>query len=678
MGIRILCGRQAEQFETKSWPGKPNINLYQTMQTLNTLPSILCRFLLRTPRGRARTTHSIGSFLSTAFLAGAALLGGVGGGISQAVAGNFPSISTATDEQNVQSMGVYRVTVLSKFQPMFAGGTIGANTYAHYYGYTVASGQLTSPALFDNGTWIGLSATHCLDIGGSPLTLATPGVPCSVIDAATATASYSEITGTPTTPPFPFTGTYNEAFTYMINLQLKASSNCIDPTITQIPAPYDLTDPLVYTGLQNYPSIHKSIGRMVAGTPGSICSGTTAAYPGGYSDFSSTSPAYSFFDVYMNAFIPNGPGTDVPAGGFYLYNDPNDPNLGPQPLIVQNTDVESLPPALYKHGGTLYAVPVKMLNAGQDAAYTASGGTAGISWQAGETFGMLTLSGHEMNLTCSSSGTALRDFVDNVLGKPGQLNPEPPALWAFPDNFFPSTGITYSSVPGTNVGGGSVDQIYFTNTSIGTVYLRSIIHGGFASPITPPPASSSSTYSDSSSSFSCEVSVNGVDFFSASGTGRLQLSITNQGPSGNATVYGTAITGMTNIASGPFGSFLLRTSQTKIPTGQHVIINSSQGSYIASYLDTTYEISVDAGNTWVTANRLTRLGVREPACGVPGEGIYATRNGSSLTLSWSNPSYSLQGSTNLSPPFWTTLSGGSPFVFNTATNGDRFFRLICP
>jgi hypothetical protein len=652
------------------------------MQTMSTLSSVICRIVLRSSCVHARRARSTGSFLSTVFLAGAALLGASGGGVSQAVAGNFPSTTVATDETPVESMGVYRITVLSKFQPMFAGGTIGTHTYGQYYGYTVASGQLTSPAMFDDHTWIGLSATHCLDIGAAPLTLATPGVPCSVIDAATATASYSEITGTPA--GFPLTGTYNEVFTYMINLQLFAQSNCIDPTITQIPAPYDLTDPLVYTGLQNYPSIQKSIGRMVAGTQGSACVNTTAGYPAGYSDFQTAnlpwpSAAWSFFDIYMNALIPSGPGTDVPAGGFNLYNDPSDPNLGPQPLIVQNPDVEDLPPSLYIHGGNLYAVPVKMLNNGSDAEYIASGGASGISWQAGETFGMLILSGHELKLTCSSSGTALRDFVNAVFGQPGELNPEPPVLWAFGDKFFPSTGITYSSEPGTNVGGGSIDQIYFTNTPVGTVILRSIIQGGFANPIMPPAPGTLATYSTSSSSFSCEVSVNGgANFFSASGTGRLQFSITNQGASGNATVYATAIPGLTNIATGPFGSFLLRQSLTKSSTGKHVIINSAQGPYIASYLDATYDMSVDAGNTWTNANRPIRLGVREPVCGVPGEGLFFSRNGSSLNLSWSNPNYTLQGSTNLSPALWTTIPGASPVTFNTATNGDRYFRLVCP
>src|SRR5262249_14011800 len=144
-------------------------------------------------------------------------------------------------------------------------------------------------------------------------------------------------------------------------------------------------------------------------------------------------PAWSYFDVYANVFIPHGPSTDIPASGLLLYNDPNDPTFGPQPLIVNNTDVESLPPTpVYEHGGTLYAVPIKFLSPGTDV-------SGNITWVAGETFGQLLLSGHELNVMCGTSHTA--DFVNAVLGLPGQANPEPPALWAFPTNLFPSPGI---------------------------------------------------------------------------------------------------------------------------------------------------------------------------------------------------------------------------------------------
>ena len=599
-----------------------------------------------------------------AMLVAGGLFGAAGSGFS----GTFPS--TATDEPITNSMGLFRILVLSKFQPMMDGT---AGPYQPYYGYSASTTRLTSPILV-GPTSIGESAAHCLAIGDPTLTPASPGVACSVAYPA-ATASYSEFTAAP--PLFPFTGGYDEIFTYIINMQLTAIGNC-SPSSTQVPqTPYNMTSPMVYAGLQNYPSIHKSIGRVVSGTaPG--CTGITATPS--FTDYSSSAPASSFFDIFMNAWIPDGPNTDVPLGGFYLYNDPN-PDLATllpaQPLIVENTDVESLPPGtIYIHGGALYAVPVKMLNAGQDAEYTASGGTAGISWQAGETFGMLTLSGHELNVICGQSLTST--FIDRVLGPNKQGNPEPPCLWAFSDSLFPSSGVSYSSVPGTNVGGGSVDQIYFTNTAVGTVYFRSIREGNLINPIMPPAPGILATYGDASSSLNCEVSVNGTDFFPASGSGPLQLSITNQGNSGGATLYGTAIVGLTNLGSGPFGSFVLRQSPTKSSTGTNTLITSGQGSYVASFLDVSYELSVDAGNTWIPANDFIRLGIAEPPCGAPGQVLNVVKNGTLLNISWSNPNYTLQGSTNLSPAFWTAIPGTSPLTFNTATNGDRFFRVVCP
>jgi hypothetical protein len=609
----------------------------------------------RTNHPGRRPDH-FGPILFTMLVAGG-LLGAAGSGFS----GTFPSITT--DEPITNSMGVFRILVLSKFQPMM-DGTAGGNL--PYYGYSASTTRFTSPILV-GPTSIGESAAHCLDIGASPLTAASPGVPCSVSLSA-ATASYSEFTGSP--PGFPLTGGYDEIFTYIINLQLTAQNNCA-PSSTQTPATaYNILSPMVYAGLQNYPSIHKSIGRVVS-TSGGACTGITAH--SGFTDYGTGTPAHSFFDIFMNAWIPDGPGTDVPVGGFYLYNDPNpDPNtlLPAQPLIVENADLESLPPGtIYQHDGALYAVPVKMLNAGQDASGT-------ITWQAGETFGMLTLSGHELNVICGQSLTS--DFIDRTLGPNGQANPEPPCLWAFADSFFPSSGVSYSSVPGTNVGGGSVNQIYFTNSAVGTVYFRSIKEGNLINPIMPPAPGILAIYSDASSSLNCEVSVNGTDFFPATGFGPLQLSITNLGNSGGATLYGTTVVGLTNLGSGPFGSFVLRQSPTKSSTGTNTLITSGQGSYVASFLDVSYELSVDAGNTWIPSSSFIRLGIAEPPCGAPGQVLNVAKNGTLLNISWSNPNYTLQGSTNLSPAFWTTIPGASPVTFDTTTNGDRFFRVVCP
>jgi hypothetical protein len=609
------------------------------------------------------------------------LLGAAGGGFSQATAGSFPTAATDEGAPGVQpgvsSFGLFKILVRQQYWGMMDGsaGPIGNNS--QYYGYLASTHRFTSPLLSDYNTWIGLSKAHCLNTADPALYNPAPGVSCSATapfnagGLTPATASYSEdLTGILTMPPgFPTAGNYNEVFTYMLNMQLTAYSNCVySGSSMGLPIlPYDTFNPMVYTGPQHYPSIHKSIGRMVSNLPN--CGPSLTDYAVG-------SPAHSFFDIYINAWIPPNPGsmagTDVPATGFYLYNDPNDMFFGPQPLIVENTAVEDLPaPAIYYHGGALYGVPVKFLNAGSDRSGT-------ITWNAGDTFGILMLAGHELNLVCGQ-GPYVDKFVENVLGKPGQANPEPPVLWTFPTNSFPSPGVTYSSQPGAYPGGGSVDEIYFTNTAYGTIYIRSLMHGNLVNPITPPAPNILATYTDASSSLSCEVSDDHVNYYGVSGSGPMKLSITNVGTSGNATVYNTAIVSMTNVVSlngAGFGPFLLRQSFTKSSTGRHVLMKTAAGSYVASYLDATYQYSND-GATWYDANRPIRLSIAEPTCGVAGQGVYIQQTNKLEKLSWSNSNYRLQGSTNLSKPFWVNVSSTSPVTLG-ATNGLHFFRLVCP
>ena len=597
------------------------------------------------------------------------LLGAAGGGFSRATAGSFPSLN-ATDEQNVQSFGLFKILVRQQYWGMMDGsaGPIGNNS--QYYGYLGSTHRLTSPLLQDSHTWIGLSAAHCLNTALPALYNPAPGVSCSATapfnagGLTPATASYSEdLINILTMPPgFPTAGDYNEVFTYMLNMRLMAYTNCAySGSVGVPPVPYNTSLPMVYTGPQQYPFIHKSIGRMVS-------YGTCTSGP----DYGSGTPAHSFFDIYMNAWIPPGSGTDVPAG-LFLYNDPNDPVFGPQPLIVENTDVENLPAsAIYYHGGALYGVPVKFLNAGSDV-------SGNITWNAGDTFGILVLAGHELNLVCGK-GLLVDQFVENVLGKPGEAKPEPPVLWAFPTNSFPSPGVTYSSQSGAYPGGGSVDEIYFTNTAYGTIYIRSLMHGNFVNPITPPAPNILATYTDASSSLSCEVSVDHINYYGASGAGPMKLSITNVGTSGNATVYNTAIASMTNVVnfnSAPNGPFLLRQSFTKSSTGRHALMKTVVGSYVASYLDATYDYSDDGGFTWYVANRPIRLSIAEPTCGVAGQGVYIQKTNSLEKISWSSSNYRLQGSTNLSAPFWVNVSSTSPVTLG-ATNGLHFFRLVCP
>ena len=620
----------------------------------------------------ANSNRSIAALGVTASTALIVLLGAV---LTNSARGaNFPPPPALQDE-HVRSMAVFKILVKAKFYPMMDGS---ANGSGNYYGYSSATHRFTSPLLQDNSTWIGLSVAHCQNFGDPLLANAIPGVPCSATPPydTTATSSYSELPPVGVPPGYP-SGAYNEVFSYMINMQLVAFSNCFTPGIPQVPDAYDKVNPMVFTGPQFHPSVHKSVGRMVSGQP-SACAGSIANYtvppaPPGFNDITAGFPANSYWNMYVNAFIPSGPLTDVPAGGFYLYNDPNDAIFGPQPLIVQNAAVDALPPSpIYIHGGTLYAVPVKFLNAGSDASGT-------ITWAAGETFGQLLLSGHQLNIVCGT--TLSSDFVDAVLGPPKQGNPEPPALWAFPTNSFPSPGSTYNSQPGTNFGGGSIDEIYFTNTQYGVIYLRSMMQGTYVNPIDPPPASTQAMYDNPSSSFSCEVSIDDTNFYSASGFGSLEYVIANTGTQGNATLYDLTVNGQTNVVNlnaAPNGPFLLRASMTKDSKGKHTIIKSAQGGYfIATYLDMNWELSDDSGDTWYPANRPIRMGISEPACGVPGEMVSIKKLGTSaFQLSWSNPGYTLQGSTSLSSPAWVNIPGTTPITLGN-TNAFRFFRIVC-
>ena len=630
------------------------------------IPSYIC--MITRPRARRKARLIRSGSVAGAFALAAALLGVAGGGFSLQ-GGTFPSTGGPVDEGAGPSMGLFHILVKSTYWPMMngSGGPSGHN--GNYYGYLQSTHTFSSPLLSDRATQIGMSQTHCLDTGNASLYNDTPGVACSVAQAVTASYSEDLIWSLHHNTPagFPDTGNYNEVFICMMNLQLTAYSNCWVIPGTGGPQPYDSSAPMVFAGPAHYPTIHKSIGRMVSGTPSSHC-----VLGGSTQDYTTLYPARSFFNIYINAWIPYGPGTDVPSGGFYLYNDPNDALYGPEPLTVENTDVTDLPPQpIYYHNQFLFARHVKFLNDGHDQ-------SGNITWHAGDTFGSLTLAGHELGVQCGTKDdSAVSNFVRMVVGPQGQATTEPPTLWAFPNSLFPSTGVTYSSKAGTSFDGASIDQIVFTNTGYGDIYLRSLIHGGFANPIPLP--SASSTYSAASSSLSCEVSVNGTNFFSATGSGPLQLGITKVGPSGNATVYDTVLSFMNVVShnSAPNGPFLLRASLTQSSKGQHGVMQTANGSYIASYLDANYELSDDSGDTWYPADRPIRLYVSEPACGEPGQGVHMKRSGSSLIFTWANANYRLQGSTNLTSPVWLPIAGTSPLTVS-APIYLHYFRLVCP
>ena len=118
-------------------------------------------------------------------------------------------------------------------------------------------------------------------------------------------------------------------------------------------------------------------------------------------------PAKSFFNIFVNAYLPGESGTftantfpvpsypaswpvpSYPYGSLQLAQLSNGPS---GPLIIENTNVTSLPPAVvYIHGET-EAVPVYFVY------------NNGSYWNAGDLFGWLLLAGHGV-LSCTNDST---------------------------------------------------------------------------------------------------------------------------------------------------------------------------------------------------------------------------------------------------------------------------------
>jgi hypothetical protein len=607
-----------------------------------------------------------------------ALLGAAG--TTSLSAGNFPTVPT--DEPPQTSFGLFTIQVLNKFQPMMAG-TANGGGYQLYYGYGPSSGVFTSPLLYGASgagagtTEIGVSAAHCLDPSDPGLN--TGANQCSATYPSF-TASYSGDPGTPLLNPvyeppgFPNSGAYNEVFTYMESMGLYAYSNCVySSSLVPPPAPYSINTPMVVAGALN--GVYPTRGRIVSGQL-SACSGTAPNYPSLYSDYSSGSPAQSFFQVYVEVRIPGaaGFGTDVGTDIYLTNATPNSISFADGPLIIENTDVESLPPGtLYIHGGALFTVPLHFAAAGHDASGT-------IAWNAGDTFGTLTLSGHQLGPTCGQSLSQFTNFVNLVLGFPGQSALVPPTLWSFSSNSFPCAGVAYSSLPGINFGGGSMDELVFSNTDYGNIHVRNLVNGGFTNNITPPVGGIMATSINLSSSLSCEVSLDDTNWYSALGSaGSMNLSITNTGTSGKFTLYNTAIVAMTNVLNQttfPAGAFILKASLTKSSTGRHAVASGGGGNFIASYFDVSYVLEDNGSSTGFPANRSIRLQVSEPRCGVAGQGVYIQRNHSTNILSWASSNYTLQGTTNLTGAVWVDIGTNSPASLGP-TNGLCYFRTVC-
>jgi hypothetical protein len=203
-------------------------------------------------------------------------------------------------DDNINSLGQYRIVVNPAFQPLMAG----------YPGYDGA-GRLTSPVLFDQATVIGRSAP--IIEGTPPDTNGTP-VGSAMINVADTNFSLIpagfELAGG--------TGTRREVHTEVRTLNMSGGGGSAVRAGTAAP------------------DRPKSFGEVESYDP-------TGAAP---LDF----PADSFFDIFVDV--------DIPTGGSF----PGATLTNEMPLIVQNTNLTSFPPqVVYIHGSST-AVPILFTN----------------------------------------------------------------------------------------------------------------------------------------------------------------------------------------------------------------------------------------------------------------------------------------------------------------------------
>ena len=105
---------------------------------------------------------------------------------------------------------------------------------------------------------------------------------------------------------------------------------------------------------------------------------------------------------------------------------------------------------------------------------------------------------------------------------------------------------------------------------------------------------------------------------------------------------------------------------TSVPTGTNFTFTPPQaGSYLLEARAVTYGPSYMQYGAPISVSAAT---ITNPVL------VYNVAGGK-LTLSWSEPTFSLQQSPALSPSAWVSLSSNSPAVFNLTTQGSMFYRL---
>jgi hypothetical protein len=624
-----------------------------------------------------------GSVLPALLLAGVALLG-PGWGVQRCAAQPFLSPNIPGDEPSF-SIGVFQLTVNPSFAYLF---TPYPNTPGNYYypGFSPAGGVLTSPMMYDfTDTKIAVSASHVRNVG-SPTYFTSP-------DASGVRVGTSAIY-----PAFfpDFIPNYSPRYANLPPAFANAP-NGIDEIMTEIES-FNLATTIGSAGQLNcsvhdsrVPSVPVSINMVVAGPafiPGlpqnrrSIGMVQQLAPTVAGTDF----PAQSFFDIFVEVTMPQVPGNNsandfpgllsgipLPSGqtqdGAVLYNDANNP------LVIVNTNVTSLPPtAVYIHGVTL-AVPLKFKYANPPY------------WAADEVIGYLVLAGHGVlpnpSNDCAKVAAAVNTLLDQTLGPVGSPLPGMPVPWLRPTNTFPTPDSSYDSSvntfvdPTTGITNVLDDTVSFTNGPEVLLYLRDISLGNLQNPIPPPPYLGTNYYNPSNTVATMELSLDGLNWFTAQANGPASVTISNTTAVGSTTsTFNTEMVSLNLKGTTIFGTIYLRESPTKQSLGKHTIRSDPRGYRVSSFFDVFLELSTDNVN-WFPANRSIRVQASLPPA-VPGS-LFIKQDGINVVLQWQN-NFILQSTTNLLSPFTDVLDEQKqPVTSGVLTNPiipiEGFFRL---
>lgn len=612
-------------------------------------------------------------------------------------AAQFPS---APENEHTNSLGVVRIdTTTSTLSTYQLSELFGQNDAMYAYpGWNPPF--LTSPLLIDPDTCIATGGASRRLISsydgntsyplGFPQTVGATGVsapPLSLPLTADTITSYSDYGGfLPVSGDFsslpPINTGPREVLTEIQAINLASSSVCTngcDPRVpcllsyasgadtTMVRAGYDN----IYHGGQAFPTT-ANIGRSL----GMIDSQSSSGLSG--NDF----PANSFFDIYPEITLPAVNNTVSATHNIFTVGNGAVLTTGPYPLIIEakNLPGPTLPPSVvYIHQTTDFGVDLIFRDTGPTDPNTGQ-----PYWSAGDVLGTIVLAGHNPGVVnpCAKS-SVVSDFLDAVLGPVGQLAPTAVlGLLYDNDNFPPSSSSSYASTAGTNFDGSSIDSVQFTN-GVTTLYVRDFNFDSFSSPIALPAFGSSVTYSNTNTAVSLQLSTDGLNFFSGSATGAVQILIVNTNPptAPSKTYYYAELTSFSGAGSSLAGSFKFRESPTKASPGLLIVqTNNAAGNFkIGGYLNTSFEWSFNGGISYVPANRPIQLKLLSAVnCGSvsPKMTIVMVSPGIAQ-ITWDSSNYRLQSSPSLSPAVWTDIPATSPYIFNVSSS-TTYYRLTCP